>query len=71
LEIKGRPKLAISPGTPKIDAGHFTTMGVLLLAEGQYRIGPQLTGKIVSVSSGVEPVVFHDWIDGSGGTSGL
>jgi len=42
LEIEGRPKLAISPGTPKIDAGYFTTMGVLLLAEGQYRIGAQL-----------------------------
>jgi len=33
LEIDGQPKLAISPGTPKIDAGYFTTKGVLLLAE--------------------------------------
>jgi hypothetical protein len=39
LEIEGQAKLAISLGTPKIDAGYFTTMGVLVPAEGQYDLG--------------------------------
>jgi predicted permease len=51
FEIEGQPKPRLYPGTPKIDAGYFKTMGIPLLAGRDFTAGDTASAPKVAIVS--------------------
>jgi putative ABC transport system permease protein len=64
FEIDGQPKPTLLVGTPKIDAGYFTTMGIPMLAGREFTVADTAAAPKVAI---VSERVMREYFQGSPG----